>query len=400
MRWMTTLTVTLTLSTLLMACGGSTFGDSDSARPTELWRLSAEPLVSIGVVEGDEVYQLYNALSSVRLPDGRLAVLNGGSEEVRFFDAEGRFLSDFGHAGAGPGEFRNPTRIQLLASDGLTVWDQALDRFSFHDADGAFSRVERLERNGEPFPADVWLYGRNLIDSPILPAARGHLVQGIEALPPVDSLLPVRYVRVTEQGRFWVSNARVPADTAVTWSVYELDGTPTATLTLPARFEPHDIGHDYVLGRWFDDMDVNYIRMYALEKPAHAPSGRGLGAVRANPSPSTVEYAPADVDPEVRPMLVGLFKRMASFQEINYATNGSYSADLEELGIGVPDELRVDLLRVGPMGWLGLITHRPTGTYCILSYGGYTPMGWSPGAIVCPGLDAKVSGKGGFKGKS
>ncbi len=399
MRWMTPLIVTLTVSTLLTACGGSTFGDSDSARPTEVWQLSAEPLVSIGVVEGEEVYQLYNALSSVRMPDGRLAVLNSGSEEVRIFDAEGRFLGSFGHEGAGPGEFRNPTRIQLLSADTLRVWDQRLERFSFHDADGDFSRVARLERTGEPFPADVWLYGRNLIDSPILPAARGHLVQGIEALPPVDSLLPVRYVRVTEQGRLWVSNARVPADTAVMWSVYELDGTPTATLTLPARFEPHDIGHDYVLGRWFDDLDVNYIRLYALEKPDGSPAGPGLAAVRANPSPSAVEYAPPDVDPEIRPMLVGLFKRMASFQEINYATNGSYSADLEELEIEVPDELRVDFLRVGPMGWLGVVLHRPTGAFCILSYGGYTPMGWRLGEIVCPGFDA-VSGKDGSKGKS
>lgn len=400
MRWIATPIGTLTVATLLTACGGSTFEDSDSARPTEVWQLSADPLVSIGVVEGEEVYQLYNASSSVRMPDGRLAVLNGGSEDVRFFDAEGHFLSDFGHEGAGPGEFRDPTRIQLLDADTLRVWDQALDRFSFHDADGAFSRVERLERNGEPFPADVWLYGRNLIDSPILPTARGHLVQGIEALPPVDSLLPVRYVRVTDQGRFWVSNARVPADTAVMWSVYELDGTPTATLSLPARFEPHDIGHDYVLGRWFDDLDVNHIRMYALEKPADAPSGRGLGAVRGNPSPTAVEYAPADVDPEVRPMLTRLFKYMAGMQEVNYATNGSYSADVAELGVDVPNELRVDFLRVGPMGWVGFVTHRPTGTYCTLSYGGNTPMGWRPGAIVCPGLDGGISGKDGPKGKS
>lgn len=398
MRRMTTLIVTLTVS-ILTACGGSTFEDSDSARPTEVWQLSAEPLVSIGVVEGDEVYQLYNALSSVRLPDGRLAVLNGGSQEVRFFDDEGLFLSDFGHEGSGPGEFRNPTQIQRLASDTLRVWDQALDRFSFHDADGAFSRVERLERNGEPFPADVWLYGRNLIDSPILPAARGHLVQGIEALPPVDSLLPVRYVRVTDQGRFWVSSDRVPADTSVSWSVYELDGTPTATLSLPPRFEPHDIGPDYVLGRWFDDLDVNFIRMYALEKPDGSRAGPGLNAVRANPAPSAVEYAPADVDPEIRPTLTRLFKYMAGMQEVNYATNGSYSADLAELGIDAPDEVRVDFLRVGPMGWLGLVTHRPTGTYCMLSYGGYTPMGWRSGAIVCPGLDVQISDKGGSKAK-
>lgn len=99
-------------------------------------------------------------------------------------------------------------------------------------------------------------------------------------------------------------------------------------------------------------------------------------------------------------MLTRLFKYMAGMQEVNYATNGSYSADVAELGVDVPNELRVDFLRVGPMGWVGFVTHRPTGTYCTLSYGGYTPMGWRPGAIVCPGLDGGISGKDGPKGKS
>ena len=381
MRWLATLTLAI-----LAACRGSPPEESDGAHATELWHVSAEPLVSIGVVEGEEAYQLHSASSSVRLPDRRLAVVNGGSDEVRFFDREGRFLSSFGQDGDGPGEFRTPTRIHYLASDTLRIWDQRLGRFSFHDMQGAHSRVERLDRGGDPFPADVWLYDRNLVDSPVPPAARGVLIEGLGALPPVDSLLPVRYVRVTEQGRFWVSDARIPADTAVTWAVYELDGTPTATITLPARFEPHDIGHDYVLGRWFDDLDVNYIRMYALEKPDGSPTGPGLDAVRSATDQPAFSYTPADIPDEVLLALRSLLMKMASLQEMNYSRNMSYTTDVTELEIELPEEVRLDFLEAGPRGWTGLVTHSPTGAYCVLSYGLNVPMGWAAGERVCPGL--------------
>lgn len=389
MRWLATLTLAI-----MAACGGSPSEKSDGARSEasdrahapEVWQVGAEPLVSIGVVEGEEPYQLHDASSSVRLPDGRLAVVNGGSAEVRFFDREGRFLGSFGQDGDGPGEFRSPTRIQYLASDTLRIWDQRLNRFSFHDVHGAYARVERLERGDEPFPGDVWLYDRNLVDSPVPPAARGPLIEGLRALPPVDSLLSARYVRVTEQGRFWVSDARIPADSAVTWAVYELDGSPTATITLPAHFEPHDIGHDYVLGRWFDYLNVNYIRMYALEKPEGSPAGQGLVAVRSAPDRPAFRYAPADVPDEVPPMLRSLFKNIASLQEINYSKNMTYSTDLTELEIVLPQGVRVDFLEADPRGWTGVVTHRPTGVYCILTYGGHVPMGWQPGAVICPGL--------------
>ena len=61
--------------------------DSDSASDVEQWSLSEVPLLEIGVVEGDPVYQLHEAVSSVRLPDGRVAVVNAGSQEIRFYSA-------------------------------------------------------------------------------------------------------------------------------------------------------------------------------------------------------------------------------------------------------------------------------------------------------------------------
>ncbi|MCH7563401.1 MAG: hypothetical protein IH968_06195 [Gemmatimonadetes bacterium] len=369
----------------LSACAAKDDADVEGARSLEQWALSPEPTVSIGVVEGDEPYQLHGASSSVRLPDGRIAVVNGGSDEVRFFGENGEFLGSFGGDGDGPGEFRDPSRIRYLRGDTLQVWDQRKRRYSLHDGSGAFIEVRRLESDEmEPFPADVWVYGGNLIDSPVRPEKRGGLVPGLMALPEIDDLVVARQVIVTEQGRLWTTDLPIQRDSSITWHVYELDGTDRAFVRLPARFEPHQIGPDFILGRWSDDLDVNYIRMYALQKPAGSTVGPGLTGIRSAPDrPVTFVYE--DVGDEVWPGLTSLPKQMASLQEINYSRNMTYTDDFAALGVDPPDDVRIGFLNAGPRGWTGIFTHLPTGAFCTLTYGRPAPMGWHQGRVICPG---------------
>ncbi|MDT8369998.1 MAG: hypothetical protein RQ745_12395 [Longimicrobiales bacterium] len=83
--------------------------------------------------------------------------------------------------------------------------------------------------------------------------------------------------------------------------------------------------------------------------------------------------------------LRGIFKQMASRQEIHYASNGSYTTDLDAMAFELPDEVRVDFLNAGPTGWTGIATHPPTGAFCLISCGLTVPMGWQSGAVTCPG---------------
>ena len=95
----------LTLLTLTLACGQdpqtsgglvSEARDSagilivENARPPDAsrlgWRIGPEPDVSIGVLEGEEPYMLHWVGGATRLPDGRIVVANGGTQEVRVFD--------------------------------------------------------------------------------------------------------------------------------------------------------------------------------------------------------------------------------------------------------------------------------------------------------------------------
>ena len=55
-------------------------------QPGQEWRLSAEPVVDIGSVSAGEEYELFQVWSPVRLSNGSIVVVNGGSQELRFYE--------------------------------------------------------------------------------------------------------------------------------------------------------------------------------------------------------------------------------------------------------------------------------------------------------------------------
>ena len=99
------------------------------------------PELRIGTTDGPLMTQLFRVEGALRLPDGRIVVLNRGTKEIRFFDATGSFMSSLGRDGDGPGEFRDPIEISVLTPDSLLVWDWALNRVSVVTVEGAFVRV-------------------------------------------------------------------------------------------------------------------------------------------------------------------------------------------------------------------------------------------------------------------
>jgi hypothetical protein len=364
---------------------------SQDARPQEVWTLSDDPLLEIGVRAGEDHYELHNAWGSVRLDDGRIVVANAGSQELRFYDEEGSFLSSVGQNGEGPGEFRNPSRLRKAGGDTLLVWDERLWRISYFNPEGEFLGASQVRRNSDlDFPLDEWLFQRFFIDSPIPYDAREPIRSAVRTIPPPHPTVGAAFLKVTQEGRIWASEVRPPADTAVTWTVYDLDGRPVARASTPSGFAPHEIGHDYVLGLSRDELDVNYIRLYALDKPAGSPQGPGLDS--SQEAPEAAEPPPraprsAEEEEALGPVKM-LMKNLASFEEIHYADNYSYTANVGELFSGAdveaPEGISVTILFANRQAWAATVTHLETGVFCALAFGRPAPMGWAPGVIICP----------------
>ncbi len=122
--------------------------------PEEGWRLSEEPLLTIGAVEGADEYQLYRVRSALRLPDGRIVIANSGTNELRFYGHGGTHLFTRGGEGGGPGEFRSMGEMSILG-DSLFIYDFGQMRMTVYSTTGEFGRtfrVQELPDGGFPFP--------------------------------------------------------------------------------------------------------------------------------------------------------------------------------------------------------------------------------------------------------
>ena len=79
----------------------------ESSRPAwedrSPWQISPDPALSLGTLEGDATFS-FDRLSGVYIVgSNRLAVLDEGASQVRFFNLDGVHLSTFGRPGDGTG---------------------------------------------------------------------------------------------------------------------------------------------------------------------------------------------------------------------------------------------------------------------------------------------------------
>jgi hypothetical protein len=393
----------LTLVLVLSACGpengSNTAIVSDSAGVqivdnTEYlwpdgqgWRLSEQPLLDIGVLEGEPAYQLFEVVDSRRLSDGRIAIANSGSSEIRFFDADGKYLYSAGRKGGGPGEFESMLSMKLMQGDSLLVFDWRNQRASLLDADGNLTRATQFRFLGAmggfpmivaPFEDSSLLLGvrsffgtgdiksglsrdevvfvradaeGELLDTlAVLPGGEmnvrtegggvmlgdrpfgrwpshdvyrdgfyygsrdryeidhysldGRLLRSIRrAIPNMkvsaadienykrdhiedaedenQRQLAVRLLEgvefpeefpaygeiiVDDVRNIWVAVYRKPDDEQPRWTVFDSNGQLLGVVWMPERFNVHQIGSNFVLGRWQDELDIEHVRLFELIK--------------------------------------------------------------------------------------------------------------------------------------
>lgn len=104
------------------------------------WSIGESPMWRVGDRDEEEGHHLHRVAGTVRFGDGRVAVANGGSSELRFFDENGEFAFSAGSPGSGPGEFSDLSGLHRLAGDSLATVDLSLRRISVFDHRGRFAR--------------------------------------------------------------------------------------------------------------------------------------------------------------------------------------------------------------------------------------------------------------------
>ena len=111
------------------------------------WTVDSAPRLSIGAAAGADEYQFHLVRGVLRLPDGRIAVGDGGSGQVRFYDSTGVFLNAIGRRGHGPGEFgQSVMRVWRGARGDIVVEDGGNRRLNVFSEAGWFIRAVQLQR--------------------------------------------------------------------------------------------------------------------------------------------------------------------------------------------------------------------------------------------------------------
>ena len=67
-------------------------------------------------------------------------------------------------------------------------------------------------------------------------------------------------------GLIWVAHYGIKGEEVFDWDVFDPAGAYLASLKIPSRFRPTEIGADYLLGVTTDDMAVERVSMYSLSR--------------------------------------------------------------------------------------------------------------------------------------
>jgi hypothetical protein len=121
---------------------------TESAQPqwtgAQGWIVDSVPLLDLGAAGSGPEHEFYLVRNATRLRDGRIAVANFGTNEVRFYGSDGRYLLSAGRDGQGPGEFERLTSVQTYRGDSLVAFDAWARRITFLDPSGVVARVASL----------------------------------------------------------------------------------------------------------------------------------------------------------------------------------------------------------------------------------------------------------------
>lgn len=165
-------------------------------------------------------------------------------------------------SGGFPGPFDPATRY---AYDGANIHVMDTDAIVIRTfgVDGALRRIARVPHAPRPVSTEEQSRAveERLADMPDAFAAR--LRSQLEAAPKPDQMPAAGAIAADAAGRLWVQPFTAPwEDPATGWLVLDADGAFLGTAELPSGFRPLDIGEDWILGVWQDELDVAYVRLY------------------------------------------------------------------------------------------------------------------------------------------
>ncbi len=227
------------------------------------------------------------------LPDGKIVASGGGGLKATMTgttglvrsNAEWGILAADGTLHASLGEFPGSEFWATFGSDGSlqggrphpfgrgtlgAVWGDLVaigvqDRYEIKafSADGSLVRIVRREGDPEsPTRADQDAYWeRRYADLP--DNERIERLNEVKDMPLVDAYPAFAGIMADRAGYLWVREYRGAA-----WTVFDAEGRVRGLAETPPGMRTFEIGEDYILGWTYDELGVEYVQLWSLERSA------------------------------------------------------------------------------------------------------------------------------------
>jgi hypothetical protein len=134
--------------------------------------------------------------------------------------------------------------------------------------DTTLERIVRIDRELAAVTdalKEAWIEER-LEDIEDINEARAQRAQ-LTAVPVPDRIAPYQVFLADRLDNLWIGETLLPGEDARTWTIIDADGRAAGRLTMPLKTFPLDIGPDWILGVTRDELDVESLTVWGLERP-------------------------------------------------------------------------------------------------------------------------------------
>ena len=152
-----------------------------------------------------------------------------------------------------------PSRMYFGSGDSWEIQGYGLD--------GQLDRLIRMDRDLLPVTGDLVAAHIRAEESEAVDEAQAREIrQGIEEMPIPDVLPAFASLHSDRVDHLWVERSRGPEDPLPTFDIFSPEGALVGLASLPADLSVLEIGDDYLLGLFRDELEVEYLRLYLLRR--------------------------------------------------------------------------------------------------------------------------------------
>lgn len=134
-------------------------------------------------------------------------------------------------------------------------------------SDGTLRRLIRVTRPNRALSETDIEHYRQVQLEPFTDEFVRRVLERVYTEMPYPATMPAYGQMVTDaQGHLWVAEYPWPTEDQPRWTVFDPEGVMLGIVETPPRFTVYQIGSDFVLGRWRDELDVEHVQIYRLIK--------------------------------------------------------------------------------------------------------------------------------------